>query len=358
MSTAAMVSRLSVFFKQSFKPQKITRAWNFNQQCSSVARTEKNTDNTFERVSDDSLFDITERKTDDNTLQIVQEDLSHITPNFHQSFNIAAYVNRSETLQNLVNLNVNLSKIEKKPYIVEKFLRLDFERDMKDHIIFLNDYVDMEQIGDYITKNPMIFYEDLEDLKVRINYLNAKGFDGTQINRIISKNPFWLMYSTLRIDRRLGYFQECFDLTGKEVRYLTTRKPTLITYNLYHIKTNMFTIKEEMGFNPNEIKTMLMNKPKIWMLTQRALLERFNYVHNIMKISHKTIANNPEVLLSRLHRFKQRHLFLEKLGRAQYDPKKENYIPITALIKDTDVEFCNNYAKCIVDDFNTFLKTL
>lgn len=88
------------------------------------------------------------------------------------------------------------------------------------------------------------------------------------------------------------------------------------------------------------------------------MLERFHYVHNVMRISHKTIANNPDVLLSRVHRIKQRHLFLEKLGRAQYNPKKESYIPITALVKDTDVEFCKNYAKCVVDDFNMFLKTL
>lgn len=91
---------------------------------------------------------------------------------------------------------------------------------------------------------------------------------------------------------------------------------------------------------------------------QRALLERFNYVHNTMKISHEVILKHPVLLLSRVFRIKQRHLFLEKIGRAQYDPKKENYVPVTALIENTDVEFCNKYTKCHIDDFNTFLKTL
>lgn len=77
-----------------------------------------------------------------------------------------------------------------------------------------------------------------------------------------------------------------------------------------------------------------------------------------MKVDHKYIVNNPEVLLCRAFRLKQRHLFLEKLGRAQYDPKKENYVPLTALIKDTDPEFCKTYAKCNVSDFNIFLKNL
>lgn len=77
-----------------------------------------------------------------------------------------------------------------------------------------------------------------------------------------------------------------------------------------------------------------------------------------MKIDHNHILENPEVLLCRVFRIKQRHLFLENLGRAQYDPKKENYVPLTALIKYTDSEFCNTYAKCNVSDFNMFLKTL
>lgn len=62
--------------------------------------------------------------------------------------------------------------------------------------------------------------------------------------------------------------------------------------------------------------------------------------------------------MCRNFRVKQRHTFLERLGRAQYDPKKENFVPIMALVEDTDIEFCKNYAKCNVSDFNIFLKTL
>lgn len=67
---------------------------------------------------------------------------------------------------------------------------------------------------------------------------------------------------------------------------------------------------------------------------------------------------HPEVLLCRNFRVKQRHLLLKKLGRDQFDPKKENYVPITALIEGTDADFCKLYAKCSVSDFNVFLKTL
>lgn len=122
------------------------------------------------------------------------KDLSDITPYFPVSFNLAAYVNQSETLQNLINLNVNLSKIEKKPHLVYKILKLDFERDLKKSILFLKDYVEVEKLGDFITKNPLILCEPLDDLEVRINYLKSKKFNDIQLREIITRNPFWLMY--------------------------------------------------------------------------------------------------------------------------------------------------------------------
>lgn len=75
-------------------------------------------------------------------------------------------------------------------------------------------------------------------------------------------------FSTERIDRRLGFYQQRFDLCGKEVRDLSTKQPKLITYNLNHINCNLFIIKEEMGFNDKELKILILNKPKLWMLSK------------------------------------------------------------------------------------------
>lgn len=97
---------------------------------------------------------------------------------------------------------------------------------------------------------------------------------------------------------------------------------------------------------------------QLYFSDQRALFERFNYLHNVIKIPHDIILKYPNSLLCRSFKVKQRHQFLCQLGRAQYDPQKENYIPIMALVEDTDVNFCNKYAKCNIENFNTFLKTL
>ncbi|XP_045763283.1 transcription termination factor 3, mitochondrial [Maniola jurtina] len=293
----------------------------------------------------------------DKTLHSL-EDVSEIEPYFPESFNLAAYVNSSQTLQNLLHLNVNLSKIEKRPHIASKILKLDFNNDMKNHILFIKDYVDEENIGQFITKNPLILCEPVEDLQVRINYLKSKHFSADQIKQIVNRNPFWLMFSTLRIDKRLGYFQQKFTLEGKEIRQLATNQPKIITYNLHHINTNSFVIKEEMGFTDIEVKYLILRTPKIWMINQKSLLDRFNYIHNVIKIEHSIILHHPNVLLCRSFRIKQRHLFLISLGRAQYDPNKENYVPITSLYEGSDVEFCRNHCKCHIDDFNLFLKTL
>ncbi|XP_011556216.3 transcription termination factor 3, mitochondrial [Plutella xylostella] len=287
------------------------------------------------------------------------KDLSSVTPHFPNAFNIAAYVNSSETLKKLIDLNVDLSKIEKKPYVAVKLLKLDFEKDMKEHIIFLLDHItDPNLLGPFITKNPLIFNESIIDLEVRVNYLVSKRFSKNQINQIVTKNPYWLNFSTMRIDRRLGFHQDHFKLTGDEVRQLTVTQPKIITYNLQHIKTNSFAIREEMGFDDKEIKALLLKKPKLWLMNQISLLHRFNLIHNELGISHKTILQYPQILECRKFRIKQRHSFLEKLGRAQYDPTKENFVPIMALAEGTDTDFCKKYAKCSVSDYNLFLKTL
>lgn len=133
-------------------------------------------------------------KQSQNPLEPSPDDVSNITPYFPESFNIAGYVNKSETLQKLLHLNVNLSKIEKKPYVVNKILKLDFDRDMKNHIYFLKDYVGLDNTGNFLTKNPLILCESVEDLQVRINYLKSKRFTMNEIQRIIINNPFWLMF--------------------------------------------------------------------------------------------------------------------------------------------------------------------
>lgn len=185
------------------------------------------------------------------------------------TFNLAAYVKDSELLQQFVKLGVDLSAVEKRKGLPEFLLRLEVEKDVQPRLLFLQDQgVPAEMFGELITKNPLIFKVDLDDMQTRVHYLESKKFSKQQIQRILTLNPFWLMFSTKRIDNRLGYFQKEFRLGGDNIRFLSSKLPKLITYNMDHLRKATFCIREEMGFDKEEIKALLLAKPRLWMLSK------------------------------------------------------------------------------------------
>lgn len=203
---------------------------------------------------------------DDKLVTVDRAQLKPLQP----SFNFAAYVNDSETLQNFVHLGVDLSKLEKRKGIMDFVMKLDFERDVKKYLLFLSDLgVPSEAFGFFFTKNPLICKESIEDLTTRVYYLQSKRFSVEQIQRIVSGNPYWLSFSTQRIDRRLGFFQKNFSLTGDELREVASKAPRLITYSIAHVKASSFSIREEMGFSKDEVKSLFLSRPSLWMNGER-----------------------------------------------------------------------------------------
>lgn len=206
---------------------------------------------------------------ENTNIQEFRDDKIDVPKYFAPTFNFAAYVNKSETLRKFVELGVDLSNIEKRKGLPQFVLKLDFDRDVKSHLFFLHDLgLPPETFGYFITKNPLIFKESIDDLETRVYYLRSKNFSIEQVREIVSKNPYWLSFTTRRIDRRLGYFQKNFQLTGNEIRSLCIMSPRLITYNMEHIREATFSIKEEMGFDKDEIKCLLLTKPRLWMLSK------------------------------------------------------------------------------------------
>jgi len=56
-------------------------------------------------------------------------NFSTISPALNPTFNLAAYVNESYSLQQLVKLGVEIYKFDNNPNVMEMILKLDFERD-------------------------------------------------------------------------------------------------------------------------------------------------------------------------------------------------------------------------------------
>lgn len=274
------------------------------------------------------------------------------------SFTLRDYVDHSETLQKLVLLGVDLSKIEKHPDAAN-LLRLDFEKDIKQILLFLKDLgMEDNQLGTFLTKNYAIFSEDLENLKTRVAYLQSKNFSKADIAQMVRNAPFLLSFSVERLDNRLGFFQKELELSVKKTRDLIIRLPRLLTGSLEPVKENMKVYRLELGFKHNEIQHMVTKIPKMLTANKRKLTETFDYVHNVMRIPHHVIVRFPQVFNTRLFKIKERHLFLAYLGRAQYDPAKPNYISLDKLVSMPDEIFCEEMAKASVQDFEKFLKTL
>ncbi|XP_031213811.1 transcription termination factor 3, mitochondrial [Mastomys coucha] len=275
------------------------------------------------------------------------------------SFTLADYVDHSETLQKLVQLGVDLSKIEKHPDVANLLLRLDFEKHIKQILLFLKDLgLEDNQLGPFLTKNYAIFSEDLENLKTRVAYLQSKKFSKTDIARMVKNAPFLLSFSVERLDNRLGFFQKELELNVKKTRDLIVRLPRLLTGSLEPVKENMKVYRLELGFKHNEIQHMVFKIPKMLTANKRKLTATFDYVHNVMNIPHHIIIKFPQLFNARVFKIKERHLFLAYLGKAQYDPAKPNYVSLDKFISFPDEVFCKKIAKASVNDFEKFLKTL
>lgn len=262
------------------------------------------------------------------------------------SFTLADYVDHSKTLQKLVQLGVDLSKIEKHPDAANLLLRLDFEKHIKQILLFLKDLgLEDNQLGPFLTKNYAIFSEDLENLKTRVAYLQSKNFSKTDIARMVKNAPFLLSFSVERLDNRLGFFQKELELNVKKTRDLVVRLPRLLTGSLEPVKENMKVYHLELGFKHNEIQHMVIKIPKMLTANKRKLTEIFDYVHNVMNIPHHIIVKFPQLFNTRVFKIKERHLFLAYLGRAQYDPAKPNYVSLDKFVSFPDKIFCKEIAK-------------
>ena len=286
------------------------------------------------------------------------KDLSDIGPNITATYNFAKFANHSHTIQQLVKLGVELYKLEANKEVLEMFLKLDFERDMKPYIQFLSDCgVKSENLGFFINRYPMVFKENLDDLHTRIRYLRARNFNIQMIQRIVNIHPSWLAFKTQEIDSRLGYFQNNFKMNGSQTRNLAVKCPKLITYDMKRIRKSTFAIKEEMGFNVPEIHLILLKAPRVLIRARTNVVQTFDYLHNYMELSHTIISQEAKALLCRKSRLERRHRFLVELKRNQYDPTKPLYVSLLNLVKGSDSEFCEKVAKASIQTYNDFLKT-
>lgn len=157
----------------------------------------------------------------------------------------------------------------------------------------------------------------------------------------------------------------------------------------------------ELGFKETEIQHIVIAVPKVLTANKRKLTQIFDFLHNTMKVPHHLIAKFPQVdlllifvviylftslgplwtyfhmyfvhlqgynltiwymlpqvLNTKYLRIRERHMFLDYLGKAQYDPTLPNYISLDRLVSLPDETFCMTLALATLEDFYLFQKTL
>lgn len=222
-------------------------------------------------VLDANSTEITPHKDDSVFAPADPEELVDLARNLKPTYTFASYANNSKTIQELVKLGVDLSKLERKKDLVELVLKMNFEKDVQPYIRFLHDNgVHADDLGKVLTKNIAICRESVDNLQTRINYLESKNFDKDMISAIITKNPIWLTTPVSVIDGRLGWLQQNFKLTGNDIRFIINSLPQIATFSLNTIKLNMFVLEEELGMTKADLRQLIKKRPKVFTTSKKA----------------------------------------------------------------------------------------
>ncbi|XP_049607055.1 transcription termination factor 3, mitochondrial isoform X1 [Syngnathus scovelli] len=294
--------------------------------------------------------------------EISDEEAASLTPYPSippASASLREYVDQSEMLVKLVQLGVNLCKLEQRPNVGSMLLRLVFDKDVAPRLLFLKGIgVDDSHLGYVVTRNPLVLTEDLENLQARVNYLKSKKFTAENVASMVSRAPYLLNFSVKRLDNRLGFYQQQLGLNAANTCNIVARLPRLLCGSLEPVKENLKVCEIELGFKTNEIQHMVLAVPKILTGNKRKLTQIFDFLHNTMKVPHHLIAKFPQVFNNKLLRIKERHLFLQYLERAHYDPDQSSYVSLERLTSSPDATFCTEVALATLEDFYVFQKTL
>ena len=139
------------------------------------------------------------RETENHNPFAINKDFEGVSSFLGPSFNLAAYVTKSELLQQMLKLGVSIYHWERMQDVHSWILKKDFNMDVQPVIQFLVDKgVSPDSLGRIFTKNPFIFNTTPEEREIRNNYLLHKKFDKETIANIYTKNPFWLVFRLIK----------------------------------------------------------------------------------------------------------------------------------------------------------------
>lgn len=271
---------------------------------------------------------------------------------------LADIVNDSPTLIKCLELGVNISKVHYKG-MIDKFLLMDFESDIKPYLLLFHDTrIPVEQWGEILSMCPYLFQHDVKSLKVRIDYLRSKKLKAVVIAEMIKKEPSFLCLPVERIDKKLGFIQKEFKLNGNEVRKVISEWPRVLIIPQETVLERKFVLKHYLEFTEDQLKLMFVTFPLLFNKSLTKIQDSHAYLHDNMEIPNELIALYPFILAGSKMVYETRHRFLMKLGCAQYNPTKENYVSLQSLLMLDDEGFAVEVGKVSLEEFDKFQRLI
>uniref|UniRef100_UPI00358EF8EC transcription termination factor 3, mitochondrial n=1 Tax=Myxine glutinosa TaxID=7769 RepID=UPI00358EF8EC len=284
---------------------------------------------------------------------------TQLLPSSASSFR--SYVGHSETLQKLIQLGVDLWRVERKIPAANILLRLSLEKDVQPRLVLLQSFgVPEDRLGRVLTRNPYLLNPNLleEKLQARVDFLLSRHFTRETVGRMIGAAPFLLSLSVQRLDNRLAFYQNELGLSPRQTRELTSRLPSLITASLAEVEEIMKTMMANLGFRRAELRALVMKVPRILLANRGRLIRTFDLLHNIIGIPHHLLAEHPQVFRTKLQRIRVRDAFLKSRGLANYDPAHPPSISLERFAALPDEAFCQEIVGATVQEFLAFQKTI
>lgn len=275
------------------------------------------------------------------------------------TFDLAYLINESPTLKRFVEMGVDVYRWNQPNAKAKYVLTLDFERDCLQHLVFLNELgIKNKHLNDFLSYNPWIFKETIDDLRVRMNYLESKGFTSEDIRDISIRAPFLLNLSTKMIDTKLNWFIKKFQLTNPDMQNFVVRAPKLLTLPLQDISDTYFKMQAQLGFEHVELQKLFQQYPKLFIYDYKLIELNFDFLYNEMKFSRQRLLDYPPILKQSFQQLQTRCLYLKYLQRQQFDPTKPNFVSLKDLCLKTNELFCQHVTKTSIKDYLNFMKTL
>ncbi|XP_008048046.1 transcription termination factor 4, mitochondrial [Carlito syrichta] len=186
------------------------------------------------------------------------------------------------------------------------------------------------------------------------------GLNPEPVYVALKKNPQLLKMSVMQMKKRSRYLRKLGLEEGKLKRVFQCC-PEIFTMHQQNIEDIVRVLKEKCLFTVQQVTEILHRCPSVLHENPDELEYKFQYAYFRMGIKHPDMVRS-EFLKYSLTKIKQRHIYLERLGRYQTPDKKgQTQIP-NPLLKDilriSEAEFLARTACSSVEEFEVFKKLL